>query len=53
MGFENFVKEAGKGKGLKVRFWTRGYMTYILPVIVMAFIYLDYFIRDKNKAGTE
>jgi transporter len=45
MGFENFVKEAGKGKGLKVQPWMRGYMTYILPVIVMAFILLGLFYK--------
>ena len=45
MGFENFVKEAGKGKGLKVQPWMRGYMTYIRPVIVMAFILLGLFYK--------
>lgn len=34
-GFDNFVKEANEGKGVKVRKWMRGYMTYVLPVIVL------------------
>ncbi len=36
-GWENFVSEANEGKGLKMKHWMRGYMTYVLPVIV-AFI---------------
>ncbi len=34
-GFDNFVKEANEGKGIKVQDWMRGYMTYVLPVIVL------------------
>ncbi len=33
-GFEAFQKEANTGKGLRVKSWMRGYMTYILPVII-------------------
>lgn len=33
-GFDNFVKEANEGKGLKVAKWMKGYMTYVLPVII-------------------
>lgn len=33
-GWDKFVKEANEGIGLKVQNWMRGYMTYILPVIV-------------------
>ena len=44
-GFDNFVKEANKGKGIKVQPWMRGYMTYVLPVIVMAFILLGLFYK--------
>ncbi|MBQ7879452.1 MAG: sodium-dependent transporter, partial [Clostridia bacterium] len=36
-GWENFEKEANEGKGLKVKKWMRGYMSYVLPVIVFAF----------------
>lgn len=35
-GWDNFVKEANEGKGLKVAKWMRGYMTYVLPVIIFA-----------------
>ena len=34
-GFDNFVKEANEGKGIKVQKWMRGYMTYVLPLIVL------------------
>ena len=34
-GWDNFVKEANTGKGLKVKNWIRPYVTYVLPVIVV------------------
>ena len=34
-GWDNFVKEANTGKGLKVAKWMRGYMTYVLPAIIL------------------
>lgn len=34
-GFENFMKKANTGKGLKVKLWMREYMTYILPAIII------------------
>ena len=34
-GFKNFQKEANTGKGLKVKNWMRGYMTYVLPVVII------------------
>lgn len=33
-GWENFMKEANEGEGLKVKNWMRIYVTYILPIIV-------------------
>ncbi len=33
-GWDKFVKEANEGKGLKVAKWMRGYMTFVLPVVV-------------------
>ena len=34
-GWENFTEEANTGKGLKIRKWMRGYITYILPLIIL------------------
>ncbi len=34
-GWDNFVNEANAGKGLKIQKFMRGYMTYVLPVIVV------------------
>lgn len=34
-GWDNFKAEANAGKGLKVKQWMRGYLTYILPIIVL------------------
>ena len=34
-GFQNFLKEANEGKGMKFPRWMRSYVTYVLPVIVV------------------
>ena len=34
-GWDNFVKEANEGQGLKVAQWMRPYMTYVLPIIIL------------------
>ena len=34
-GWKNFTTEANTGKGLKMKNWMRGYITYILPLIVL------------------
>lgn len=44
-GWDNFLKEANTGKGLKFPTWIRGYVTYILPLIVIALFALG--IKDK------
>ncbi len=39
-GWDNFILEANTGKGLKVKKWMKVYMTYILPLIIIAlFVY--------------
>ncbi len=35
-GWKKFTEEANTGKGLKVQNWMRGYVTYVLPVIILA-----------------
>lgn len=45
-GFDKFAEEANEGKGIKVRKWMKGYMTYVLPVIVLTIFVvgiIDYF----------
>lgn len=45
-GFDNFVAAANEGKGIKVKAWMRGYMKYVLPVIMfVVFIFglMDFF----------
>lgn len=34
-GWKNFREEANAGRGLKVPGWIRGYVTYVLPVIIL------------------
>ena len=39
-GWGNFVNEANSGRGPKVSKWMRGYLTYVLPVIIFGiFLY--------------
>lgn len=35
-GWDHFIEEANEGKGLKVAKWMRPYMTYVIPVIILA-----------------
>ena len=35
-GWKNFLEEANTGKGIKTPNWLRGYMTYVLPIIILA-----------------
>lgn len=44
-GWKNFTEEANEGKGMKFPEWTRIYVTYILPLIVL-FIFVQGYI-DK------
>jgi len=37
-GWNNFVKEANEGKGLKVAQWMRPYMTFVLPLIILVIL---------------
>ncbi len=34
-GWDKFEEEANSGKGLKVKRWMRGYMTWVLPAIII------------------
>lgn len=33
-GWHNFKKEANEGNGLRMQDWMRGYITYVLPVVI-------------------
>ena len=37
-GWKSFIQEANCGKGMKIAKWMRGYMTFVLPVIVFALL---------------
>ena len=37
-GFDNFLAEANTGEGLKFPRWTRGYLTYVLPVLIVVIL---------------
>ena len=44
-GWKNFKEEANEGGGLKIRKWMRFYVSYILPLIVIALFVIG--IKDK------
>ncbi len=44
-GWKNFKEEANEGGGLKIRNWMRVYVSYILPLIVIALFVIG--IKDK------
>lgn len=36
-GYDKFEEEANQGKGLKIKKWMKGYIKYVLPVLVIIF----------------
>ena len=49
-GFENFLKEANSGDGLKFPNWARAYMQYVLPIVVIIVYlkgYYDFFANHE------
>lgn len=44
-GFENFLKETNEGKGIAFPRWARTYVTYILPLIVLAVFIQGYWVK--------
>ncbi len=42
-GFDKFIGEANCGKGPVFPRWLRGYMTYVLPLIIVAVLALSFF----------
>ncbi len=47
-GFNNFIKEADTGKGIKFPKWSRLYVKYILPIIVLI-IFIQGYITTFSK----
>lgn len=41
-GFDKFLDEANEGKGWKFPVWVRGYVTYVLPLIVLVIFVQGY-----------
>lgn len=41
-GFENFMKEANEGRGIRFPRWARAYVTFVLPVIVLVIFIQGY-----------
>lgn len=51
-GFDNFIDEVNTGKGINFPKWIRGYMTYVIPIIVLIIYfkgYYDFFCERGTK----
>ena len=51
-GFDKFMNEANEGTGLKVKKWMKPYMTYVIPVVIIALFIigiLDFEFADNFK----
>ena len=46
-GWKNFTTEANTGKGLKIQNWMRGYISYILPLIVLFIFFFGLYDNDS------
>lgn len=44
-GWKNFTDEANTGKGLKVQNWMRGYMTFVLPIIIIILFVVGIYLK--------
>ena len=44
-GWKNFTTEANTGKGLKIQNWMRGYISYILPLIVLFIFFFGLYVK--------
>ncbi len=44
-GFEKFLEEANAGTGMKFPRWTRIYVSYLLPVIILAIFLQGYWAK--------
>ena len=47
-GWKKFTDEANTGKGLKMKNWMRGYVTYVLPIIVIALFIVSLYTFFKK-----
>lgn len=41
-GWDNFIAEANEGKGLKFPHWTKGYLKYVLPILILIIFVMGY-----------
>ena len=43
--WKSFTDEANAGKGLKVQNWMRGYMTFVLPIIIIILFVVGIYLK--------
>lgn len=44
-GWENFIEEVDAGKGIKFPKWAKGYLKYVLPIIVIVIFVMGYYSK--------
>lgn len=47
-GFDKFCDEANQGRGLKVKKWMQGYMTFVLPIIILTILVIGIINKFKG-----
>lgn len=52
-GFENFVAEADKGEGPSFPAFIRGYMSYVLPLIVLVIYFKGYYDMFESQGAVK
>lgn len=50
-GWKNFTDEANAGKGLKYPQWVKGYVSYVLPIIVLFIFFQGYVEKFEGPLG--
>lgn len=44
-GWENFIEEVDAGKGIKFPKWAKGYLKYVLPIIIVVIFVMGYYSK--------
>ena len=50
-GWKNFIAEADAGQGLKFPKWARGYLTYVLPALILIIFVMGYVPKFQTWFG--
>lgn len=51
-GFDNFLKEANAGKGMKLKRWMKPYLTYVIPAVIVVIFFIGIFSFEFSDGFT-